>query len=424
MSKNSKSTAIPRVRFPEFRGDGAWERRKLSDLLIERKQRNRQLKYGPQEVLSVSGEYGCVNQIELLGRSYAGVSVKDYHVVEIGDIVYTKSPLKRNPFGIIKENKGRPGIVSTLYAVYRATDLGHPAFLDHYFSRDYNLNSYLQPIVRKGAKNDMKVNNAAVLGGEILAPKLEEQKKIAAYLTSLNEVIVAKGRKVEALKAYKRGLMQQLFPHEGEALPRLRFPEFYKYPEWTRTRLGKIAEFFKGKGVSKAELDPNGEIPCIRYGELYTRYGEKIETVHSRTNASVSELFLSRKNDVIIPGSGETKLDIAKASCVLNDGVALGGDLNVIRTKCDGVFLSYYLNGAKRLAIARVAQGDAVVHLYPSQLEQLEITIPEEIAEQKRIADSLSSLDAQITVESEKIGALKKHRNGLMQQLFPAPEET
>jgi len=152
MAKDGKSTATPRMRFPEFQHAGAWERRRLSDLLIERKQRNRRLKYGPEDVLSVSGEYGCVNQIELLGRSYAGVSVKDYHVVETGDIVYTKSPLKKNPFGIIKENKGKPGIVSTLYAVYCATGMGHPAYLDHYFSRDYNLNSYLQPIVRKGAK--------------------------------------------------------------------------------------------------------------------------------------------------------------------------------------------------------------------------------------------------------------------------------
>src|SRR5689334_7573937 len=110
--------AAPRLRFADFQNAGPWELRKISELLRERKQRNRELKFGPSDVLSVSGDYGCVNQIELLGRSYAGVSVKDYHVVEMGDLVYTKSPLKRNPYGIIKENKGKPGIVSTLYAVY------------------------------------------------------------------------------------------------------------------------------------------------------------------------------------------------------------------------------------------------------------------------------------------------------------------
>src|SRR6185312_3339772 len=97
----------------------------------------------------------------------------------------------------------------------------------------YNLNSYLQPIVRKGAKNDMKVNNSAVLSGEVLAPKTPEQRKIADCLTSLDEVIAAQGRKVDALKTDKRGLQQQLFPREGETLPRLRYPEFCDAPEWT-----------------------------------------------------------------------------------------------------------------------------------------------------------------------------------------------
>ena len=143
MEKDKKVTAIPKLRFPEFRNVEPWVRVPLSELLRERKKRNRDLKFGPTQVLSVSGEHGCVNQIELLGRSYAGASVKEYHVVEKNDVVYTKSPLKRNPYGIIKENKGNPGIVSTLYAVYQVTEKGHAAYLDHLFSSDYNLNSFL-----------------------------------------------------------------------------------------------------------------------------------------------------------------------------------------------------------------------------------------------------------------------------------------
>jgi restriction endonuclease S subunit len=203
---------VPRLRFPEFRDGPAWDRRTLSQLLSERKRRNRDLRYGPADVLSVSGDYGCVNQIELLGRSYAGASVKDYHVVETGDLVYTKSPLKRNPYGIIKANKGRVGIVSTLYAVYHTTEQGNAIYLDHYFSRDYHLNRYLQPIVKKGAKNDMKVNNAAVLSGEITVPGREEQARIAEFLTSFDHVIAAEARKETALVAHRVGLLQQLFP--------------------------------------------------------------------------------------------------------------------------------------------------------------------------------------------------------------------
>lgn len=178
MSNNDVSPAggrdglVPNLRFPEFWDAGDWDFRTLSELLSEPKKRNRNLKYGPEDVLSVSGEYGCVNQIEFMGRSYAGVTVKDYHVVETGDIVYTKSPLKIAPYGIIKANKGRSGIVSTLYAVYRPTDDARADYIDHYFSGSYNLNSYLQPIVKKGAKNDMKVKNSDVLTGSVWVPKI------------------------------------------------------------------------------------------------------------------------------------------------------------------------------------------------------------------------------------------------------------
>ncbi|MEC5398701.1 restriction endonuclease subunit S [Uliginosibacterium sp. H1] len=206
-------------------------------------------------------------------------------------------------------------------------------------------------------------------------------------------------------------------------VPKLRFPEFQGAAKWKEMTLGSEATFHKGRGISKAEVDPNGNRLCIRYGELYTRYGETILEVVSRTNLPEWELFLSRKNDVIIPASGETKEDIATASCVLLDEVALGSDLNVIRTRHNGVFLSYFLNGPKRRAVAKVAQGDTVVHLYPSQLAQLEIAFPDE-REQQKVADCLSSLDELIAAQGRKVEALKTYKRGLMQQLFPREGET
>ena len=210
---------------------------------------------------------------------------------------------------------------------------------------------------------------------------------------------------------------------DGALVPKLRFPEFRDAPKWEAIRLGAVASFFKGKGILKTEIAANGRHPCIRYGELYTRYGEVIDEVFSRTDAPDSDLFFSRSNDVIIPGSGETKLDIAKASCVMHDDVALGGDLNVIRTEHNGVFLSYYFNGPKKRDIAKVAQGDTVVHLYPSQLEKLAIALPKE-TEQQKIAECLSSVDELIATQARKVDALKIHKKGLMQQLFPREGET
>ncbi len=240
MKSQEKRTTQPKLRFPMFQDARGWDRRPLSDFLVETKERNRQLRYGPSDVLSVSGEYGCVNQIALLGRSFAGVSVMEYRIVEHGDVVYTKSPLKRNPYGIIKANKGQPGIVSTLYAVYRPTEICCPNFLDLYFSRDYHLNRYLQPLIKKGAKNDMKVNNAAVLSGEIWAPKPNEQRKLTDCVASLDELIAGHVQRLTALKAHRKGLMQQLFPGAGKATPSRRFPEFQKRSGWAKRKVSEV----------------------------------------------------------------------------------------------------------------------------------------------------------------------------------------
>lgn len=230
-------------------------------------------------------------------------------------------------------------------------------------------------------------------------------------------------RKKAAGDSRFKGQQTQALYAPAALVPKLRFPEFRGGSKWPQHELGGIAVILKGKGIAKADLDPNGPQACIRYGELYTRYGETIREAISRTNVPASELFLSRPDDVIIPSSGETKIDIAKASCVLAGNIALGGDLNVIRSKLNGTFLSYYLNGPKRLDIAKVAQGDTVVHLYPHQLEKLHIAVPSP-AEQKKIAECLSSVDELMAAQARKVDALKTHKKGLMQQLFPRESET
>lgn len=206
-------------------------------------------------------------------------------------------------------------------------------------------------------------------------------------------------------------------------VPKLRFPALRSAGEWKAKQLDSFVTFYKGKGISKANIDTQGETPCIRYGELYTVYGEVIRKIFSKTNIPLSELFLSQSNDVLIPSSGETKLDIAKASCVLLGEVALGGDLNVLRSDVNGVFLSYLLNGPYKTEIAKKAQGDAVVHLYASQLRLLDVAVPN-APEQQKIADFLSSLDDHIILEAQNLDQLKTHKKGLMQQLFPDEGET
>ncbi|REC67951.1 hypothetical protein DRF59_06445 [Chryseobacterium flavum] len=181
--------------------------------------------------------------------------------------------------------------------------------------------------------------------------------------------------------------------------------------------MGEIATFSKGKGISKNEIVDNGETECIRYGELYTFYEEVISEIKSKTNTDISSLVLSETNDVIIPASGETQIDIATASCVIKSGIALGGDLNIIKTKNNGIFLSYYLNSKKKLEIAKLSQGISVVHLYSSQLASLNLKFPQ-LEEQEKLSSFLSLLNFRIQTQKKIIEDLQITKKEISIKLF------
>jgi type I restriction enzyme S subunit len=198
-------------------------------------------------------------------------------------------------------------------------------------------------------------------------------------------------------------------------IPSLRFPEFDG--EWENTKLGKVAKFSKGKGISKSDITEDGINECIRYGELYTRYGEVIQDIYSKTDFNINSAVISEANDVIIPASGETQIDIATASCVIKSGVILGGDLNIIKTNKNGVFLSYYLNNKRKLDIANLAQGISVVHLYSSQLALLNLNFPT-LTEQTKIASFLTAVDYKLQALKQKKNLLEQYKKGVMQKIF------
>ena len=200
----------PRVRFKGFEGE--WLHVELSECLSVCKDRNISESYNRNDVLSVSDDYGVVNQIELLGRSYAGKSVAPYRILRNGDIVYTKSPLKVKPFGIIKVNNGKDGIVSTLYAVYTPMDWVSSQYINYYFEPSFRMNKYIHPLVNKGAKNDMKVTDENVLKGKIYIPKdTAEQEKIASFFHRLDKQISLQEQKLEKLKQIKSACLDKMF---------------------------------------------------------------------------------------------------------------------------------------------------------------------------------------------------------------------
>ena len=200
---------VPEIRLDGFEGE--WEINKLNKYLTVSKKKNTKKQFSKEDVLSVSGEVGIVNQIQFQGRSFAGVSVEMYSIVETGNIVYTKSPLKANPYGIIKTNYGIPGIVSTLYAVYLPNENVFPGFVERYFENDLRLNSYLKPLVNKGAKNDMKVSDENTLLGAVIFPQLEEQVAISDYFTNLDKFIQSHKDKISQLETLKKKLLQDMF---------------------------------------------------------------------------------------------------------------------------------------------------------------------------------------------------------------------
>jgi type I restriction enzyme S subunit len=383
----------PLIRFPEFKD--AWEHKRLNELLSEAKKRNEDLKYGKDEVLSVSGELGIVNQIEHLGRSYAGVSVHQYHVVEVGDIVYTKSPLKANPFGIIKLNKGKAGIVSTLYAVYKVNQqTAYGPFIDYYFSLDANTNRYLRPLVKKGAKNDMKINNAYVLHDRIFAPTIPEQKRIASFFTVLDKKIAELKQKKNLLEQYKKGVMQKLFSQE------LRFKDENgkDFPKWEKKPLGELLDYIQPTKylVESTEYDDSYETPVLTAGksfilgytnETFGIYNEQLPVI-------IFDDFTTAIQFVDFPfkaKSSAMKLLVPK------------NNSNIYFIFEAMQLIEYAIGGHERHWISKFAK------------IEIPVPCPEE---QNRISDFLNSVNQKLAQTENQLQQTQQYKKGLLQNMF------
>lgn len=229
----------PKIRVKGF--NDAWEYSYLYNCLEISTEVNKESKYGKDEVLSVSDDFGVVNQIKHLGRSYAGKSVSGYKILLPGQIVYTKSPLRDKPFGIIKENNYQAGIVSVLYAVYNVKEGIFSKYIQRYFEPKQRINKYLVPLVNKGAKNTMNISDEMSLNGKITKPvTICEQQAICSYFDKVDELISTASSRLASLKQVKEASLQAMFPQKGETVPKIRFKGFEG--EWVIT---KAAEIFK-----------------------------------------------------------------------------------------------------------------------------------------------------------------------------------
>ena len=357
--------------------------------------------YKKEDVLSVSGEYGVVNQISFQGRSFAGESVSEYHVVETDDIVYTKSPLKANPYGIIKVNKGVPGIVSTLYAVYHPLNSVAPRFVDFYFSNDLRLNKFLKPLVNIGAKHDMKVNNTFVLTGSVIFPSVDEQQKLVDFLTMLDSRIDAQRKMVEALKKYKRGALKAVFSQN------VCFSSDSQ--KWKKHKLSELINLQSGQDFPPTEYNDQGEgIPymtgasCINNGQTVVLRWTKTP----RCYAYKGETLLVCKGS----GSGtvvklsQDKVHIARQFMSLRANKHMIGEFCYYLT----VFLSEKIKQNATGLIEGIDRGTVL---------NQNVFLPP-INEQKQIAAFFSKLDNLISFHEKLLDRLIANKGGLLQKLF------
>ena len=253
-------------------------------------------------------------------------------------------------------------------------------------------------------------------GLPVPVPALDEQQKIAQILSTWDKAIATTEQLLANSQQQKKALMQQLLTGKKRLMDQngVRFSG-----EWNELALEKIFIFKKGKELSKADLSESGKNKCILYGELYTKYTEVIETIHSRTDQDKGTPSLA--DDILIPSSTTTSgLDLANATAVLEDNVLLGGDINILRPKkkISAPFFSHLLTHIKKYEIASRAQGITIIHLYASDLKDIRVLAPSDLFEQQKVAAVLSTADQEIMFLQQKLDALKQEKKALMQQLL------
>lgn len=409
-----KDKLEPKLRFPGF--TEPWEHRKLGN--ISKKCIVKNTNKAITETFTNSAEHGIVSQRDFFDKDIANQeNISSYYVVNIDDFVYNPRISSSAPCGPISRNKlGRQGIMSPLYTVFSPSGVDL-AFLEQYFktSRWY---SYMYLNGDTGARADrFAIKDKSFFDMPIATPSsLNEQEIISTFLDQTDYRITLHQRKEEELQKLKKGLLQKMFPKDGESVPEVRFPNFTN--TWEHRKLATIATFAKGRGYSKNDLTDRGT-PLILYGRLYTNYSSAIETVDTYAKPLIGSVY-SKGGEVIVPASGETAEDIARASAVISKGFLLGGDLNIINpnSEIDPVFLALQLsNGYLKKELASKAQGKSVVHIHNSDLENLQIIYPS-LVEQMKVSTCIRMFDHLITLHHRKTEELKKLKKALLQQMF------
>lgn len=400
---------VPQLRFSGF--DDEWENKEFSELFERRMERNNG-QFGYDRWISVAKMYfqkpDKVTSNNIDTRTY---------VMRKSDIAFEGHSNKDYKLGRFVENDIGDGVISELFPIYK-----HIASYDlNYWKYAIQIERIMFPKLTKCIEisytSSNKLDEYFFLKEHVLVPSCSEQKKIGTFISHVDSLIQAKTKKLESLKAVKKSLLQKCFPRAGEKVPEVRFAGFSG--DWEEKKLGEIAVFSKGHGYSKNDLIPDGD-PIILYGRMYTNYEtiiSNIETfVHKQENS-----VLSKGGEIIIPASGETAEDIARASVVKKAGIILGGDINIIslpKSVYDSSFVALSVShGESQKELCQNAQGKTIVHLHNDDIRKISIMFPS-LDEQQKIGQFFSKYDSLISAQQKEIDKLKDIKKSLLQKMF------
>ena len=389
---------VPKLRFTEFREAEGWKLhagKSLFDQIVDR---------NPEPglpVLAITQEHGAIPRHMIdYHVSVTEKSIESYKVVRVGDFIIS---LRSFQGGI--EYSSYHGICSPAYVILRRRGEGSDEYFRHYLKTDRFIRILTKNL--EGLRDGKMISYKQFSDLMLPVPTPAEQQKIADCLSSLDELIAAQARKVDVLKTHKKGLMQQLFPREGESQPRLRFPRFQSASAWEVKPLGRVAENLDNRRIPITSSNrKSGDVPyygasgIVDFVEGFI-FDEELLCI-SEDGANL----VARTYPIAFSISGKTWVN---------------NHAHVLRfeNRCTQKFVEMYLNS---INLDDFITGMAQPKLNKAMLDRIPIPHPG-VPEQQIISDCLGSLDARITAETQKLDTLKTHKKGLMQQLFPSPDE-
>lgn len=404
--KNSERTLTPKLRFPEFRNKPGWERSTVGELVAtvsppKKLPTSQYLLEGRFPIVDQSPDDQCgwTNDVNALIENSLPLIVFGDHTCIL--------KLVNQPFA-----QGADGI-----RIFRPKRSVSTEYLYQFLCS--------RPLVMESYKRHFSILKDL----QVFYPedKEAEQQKIIECLSSLDGLITAEGRKLEALRDHKRGLMQQLFPQPGETQPRLRFPEFRGRKDWLEGQCSDIAHVWQGYGFpDRYQGQRTGTYPFYKVSDISAAVehgGQLLDEAQNYIDETVLKKLKAKPvpaGTIVFAKIGEAirknRRALTTKPAVIDNNVA---GVKAITGKMTDDFLFYLWTTVSLMDFA----GGVVPAVSKTAIENIPVSYPAQEDEQQKIADCLTSLDTQIAAQSAKIDALKSNKRGLMQQLFPAPEE-